>query len=30
MRIGLEILLRSYVNQQGALRRADKSNQLVD
>jgi hypothetical protein len=30
MRIGLEILLRSDVNQHGALRRADKSNQFVD
>jgi len=30
MRIGLEGLLWAYINQQGALRRANKSNQLVD
>ena len=30
MRIGLEVVLRSYVNQPGALRRADKSNEFVD
>jgi hypothetical protein len=30
MRIGLKVVLPSYVNQHGALRRSDKSKQFVD
>ena len=30
MRVGLELVLRAYVDERGALRRADQSKQFVD